>query len=1117
MDQRNKQLVRPTPSPIRIYDARGNAVYFSDKNTPSAKGMRIANVPASVRSPVLGYRNFWSRDAFQPGEYDLAEIGRAADTDSYLARSFKKKVGLLMKEGFRFIGKNPATIRYVKTRLAQIERATMYPFQLLMKEIASDLVKYSNAYIVKVRNKKASGGRIRQAGGIGTLNPIAGYFRVPPETVYFKRDFQGQVIEYQQKILTPITSPKTGRWPRWKPQDIIHIYHDRKGGFSVGTPDTTPVLDDVRVLRRMEEDVELLVYQHLFPLYHYMVGSESYPAQVFEDGSTEVDHIQTQVEDMPAEGCIVTPERHNIEAIGAQGKALKADPFLKHFKERVWAGLAMSSVDFGEGSTANRNTADALSQALIDCVKDFQGVLQIFFDFFVLGELLLESTFTFDVLQDEHRVSLQFNEIDIEQKIKRDSNAVNLYQGHVMTETEARKELGEEPLLDDQRGEMFFEMIEKPRLIIQALDEPFTPEAKEALAANTAPSAPLSPAVTSPKPGRSAKSEGKSRGGKAAANKVQPENQHGKKTGPEKRKSSANPRLMQVFDAFREAVFVLLFRDLLETIRLHDHSWRRQMARLVEGVIVSKYQEIVRGYFYKGIRQADAFQHAVDPIARVRIKEVQEYATRRISYLTDRVLDTIESLVLQGHDQNMIKSALDSFEFRADFLDRTIKRQATMYGQAIGLLLTGHDAVYVHRTPSEDDCKKCDPYAGNKLSLEHLSIDDIPPWHDNCNCRFSLKSKPVETEMIDASQSTMDLPKNPENKKVGLNRKHKDDKFDPKQLALGTAIEFEHTEYEEVARNIAKDHLVQYPFYYDYLADMEEAGHEAMEELEGDEEEEFVKGAKEQLQERMAPGAIQEMEEEGNGPGKHRHISDNLFDRKELLMGIEIEYEHTNDMAFAREIAKDHLAELPDYYTRLHAMQAEINELMDFHIHRQSDGEYTGPPEEPPVSEGLEEANHVHLKADGETYTGPEKGQHGIHTHKGGEGPPVFDRVYDEAVQDTDIEDLIPKVERCVISVKKDLRKRHPTWSGSRVKSSAIAICRSKFEPGTRKNAQLDKINPPKTKGKAQNNACMRAAKVALRKGNKGLTSKEVNALAERMCKMHALQPKPVAEGALAA
>ena len=37
----------------------------------------------------------------------------------------------------------------------------------------------------------------------------------------------------------------------------------------------------------------------------------------------------------------------------------------------------------------------------------------------------------------------------------------------------------------------------------------------------------------------------------------------------------------------------------------------------------------------------------------------------------------------------------------------------------------------------------------------------------------------------------------------------------------------------------------------------------------------------------------------------------------ELARGIEVEKEHTDNLAVAREIALDHLAEFPDYYTRL--------------------------------------------------------------------------------------------------------------------------------------------------------------------------------------------------------
>lgn len=42
---------------------------------------------------------------------------------------------------------------------------------------------------------------------------------------------------------------------------------------------------------------------------------------------------------------------------------------------------------------------------------------------------------------------------------------------------------------------------------------------------------------------------------------------------------------------------------------------------------------------------------------------------------------------------------------------------------------------------------------------------------------------------------------------------------------------------------------------------------------------------------------------------------------KELKRGIEVEKEHTRDTETAREIALDHLAEIPDYYTRLDKME----------------------------------------------------------------------------------------------------------------------------------------------------------------------------------------------------
>jgi hypothetical protein len=50
---------------------------------------------------------------------------------------------------------------------------------------------------------------------------------------------------------------------------------------------------------------------------------------------------------------------------------------------------------------------------------------------------------------------------------------------------------------------------------------------------------------------------------------------------------------------------------------------------------------------------------------------------------------------------------------------------------------------------------------------------------------------------------------------------------------------------------------------------------------------------------------------------------------KELSMGTKIEMEHVNSKSMAKEIAMDHLVEIPDYYTRLKKMEKEAEKKWD--------------------------------------------------------------------------------------------------------------------------------------------------------------------------------------------
>lgn len=66
------------------------------------------------------------------------------------------------------------------------------------------------------------------------------------------------------------------------------------------------------------------------------------------------------------------------------------------------------------------------------------------------------------------------------------------------------------------------------------------------------------------------------------------------------------------------------------------------------------------------------------------------------------------------------------------------------------------------------------------------------------------------------------------------------------------------------------------------------------------------------------------LENEDNLPGgRADNVPNEKFDPKQLEIGIKVEMEHTKDAAIAEEIAKDHLTEDPEYYSKLEKMEEE--------------------------------------------------------------------------------------------------------------------------------------------------------------------------------------------------
>jgi hypothetical protein len=57
---------------------------------------------------------------------------------------------------------------------------------------------------------------------------------------------------------------------------------------------------------------------------------------------------------------------------------------------------------------------------------------------------------------------------------------------------------------------------------------------------------------------------------------------------------------------------------------------------------------------------------------------------------------------------------------------------------------------------------------------------------------------------------------------------------------------------------------------------------------------------------------------------KHGDLPDSMFDKVQLDRGTKVELEHTDDRAIAKQIAKAHLVESPDYYRGLAKLEKDL-------------------------------------------------------------------------------------------------------------------------------------------------------------------------------------------------
>lgn len=402
---------------------------LKESNTLDRKG--IAAIFSITKSKI--FQSFYNREELEYPAQSLYETKRATAADSYIAESQNQYKEKIFKAGYIIKSKNEEASSYIKQRVSVLNLMSETLFDIIMQEVADDLITYSNAFLYKIRSDMLPS--YIEAKSIWDKDPVCSYLRLDPCSVVIVKDKYGNIKHYELENGSRYDENRI-----IQKEDMIHFFVNRKPGSKYGTPYLEPVLEDIKALREIEGNVLSLIHRFCFPLYHVKVGLEK---AGYTGTQNDINDIENKIATMSEDGMLVTNEKVNISAIGAESNALDMEKYLSYFEKRVFTGLNTSEAQMGRGNqTADPDTLEA---QIHDTVKFFQKVIRINVENYVFNEWLLEGGFN-PVLKEDDVVSFEFEEISLNTKIKIENHEVLKYQSSIQTDEETREALGKKSI-----------------------------------------------------------------------------------------------------------------------------------------------------------------------------------------------------------------------------------------------------------------------------------------------------------------------------------------------------------------------------------------------------------------------------------------------------------------------------------------------------------------------------------------------------------------------------------------------------------------------------------------------------------------------------------------------
>ena len=668
---------------------------------------------------------------YAEGEYDLVAIFKLLKYESYFQKSVYKKLGLLCKSGFQFHSDNDKIKEYVAFRFKLMQIQTGLSINTLVKRISFYLIACSNAWVVKVRDKDFEYGESYTLDG-KEIHPVVGLFIPHPTTMkprfkYVKDSTQGAKWQTRLELDKWVHINRRGVFKVFDLEDVIHFSLYKEDGMIFGTPEVTPTIDDIRTLRKLEEDAQLLSYRDLFPIIHYTV--ENPKAIDHTSGYTELDQAQSDMQKLMQDGGIATDKRHEIKFVGNEGKGVDGVAYLSYFQNRVFSGLGMAASDFGLGGQGAANDQEQVSQQLTDSVKFIQQEVSDQFAHLILDEIMIQSPFK-DAFELGNEVTLKFDEIDVGWKIRTENHEADLFTKGVNTIHETRNKMGRKDATDEDLAYshpgLYGASLPNPTLTNTAYGDQFI-QKQAKLAKLSKP-----PVAGAGKGGSSADAAAKrnkvSRSSKSSADK------------DSVKSSRTSSNITKHKDIFLEDELELQdqFRTYAERI-LQDKNKSSQKVNLMLGTKV----------VYDSIKNsmAEAFKEGATSALRDLGLEDQEVRLSHPIYANvDKLRDVVTDAVFADH------SYLNRASLRIATTKKTETKRAFNLGVSTVCLQNGIKEVELY-SEFDDISEESSKIVGTKIILDKKKLlEQLPPYH--CNSGLICRPVPNEEPFINNQELT---------------------------------------------------------------------------------------------------------------------------------------------------------------------------------------------------------------------------------------------------------------------------------------------------------------------------------------------------------------------------